>query len=258
MSSSRPRRITFLLTLIAVALLELLSLVGVVDIRAFSLVFSDHFSGSMGAWERYKIGDCSGQRWSVSGSLVRQEAQDGTDCVGAYYRDNNERPGTFPTADDVRVTWRFRYPQIAHYGTQAGQVTSAYGVTQYYGMSAVESDDVHVLTDGPWGRRDVNNPLWRSRTTDWHTATFDWVCDGTQMKWWMDSSKVYQVNNAAYYRPPGDPYRPYQFWFGNLLTDVGSNDDWTHFHIDYVHIFKVERPHLNTPAAGSGGSQPVS
>lgn len=234
---------------------------------AFSSQWSTHFTGSgdLGQFDRYLIGDCSGQNHSVSNSSVHMRAAYGTDCFGAYYRDNNNHPNTFPTDQDVRVAWRWRYSGYEKYGTQAGQVTSAYGVVQYYGMSGVDTTGAggntnfpHVVTSGPWGSNGVDNPLWRGSAydTSWHTSTFDFICDGTQLTWWLDSGKIHTAAGPA--RPAGDPYRPYQFWFGNLLTDTPSNGDWTGFDLDHVHIYAVERPQMNIPVPGGGGTQAVT
>ncbi|MCL4298428.1 MAG: DUF11 domain-containing protein [Anaerolineae bacterium] len=234
---------------------------------AFSTQWSTHFNsaGDLGQFDRYLIGDCAGQNHSVSGSSVHMRANYGADCFGAYYRDNNNHPNTFPTDQDVRVTWRWRYSGYEKYGTQAGQVTSAYGVVQYYGLSGVDTTGAggntnfpHVVTNGPWGSNGVDNPLWRGSAydTNWHTSTFDFICDGTQLTWWLDSGQIHQASGPA--RPAGDPYRPYQFWFGNLLTDTPANGDWTGFDLDNVHIYAVERPQMNTPVPGGGGTQAVT
>lgn len=238
-------------------------------VSAFSNQWSTHFNGGngeFGQWDPYKIGACGGQSHSVSNSQVHMTAAPGTDCFGAYYRDNNGRPGTFPTDQDVRVMWQWRYPQFGKYGSQAGQVTSAYGVVQYYGMSGVDTKqvggdtrDAHVLTDGEWGRNTVDNPLWQSGDNDhnWHTSTFDFICDGRELTWWIDYQQIKRITNGTP-RGAGDPYRPYQFWFGNLLTDVPSAGDWTHHDLEYVYVFAVERPVMNTPTAGSSGVQVVT
>ncbi|MCL4299174.1 MAG: DUF11 domain-containing protein [Anaerolineae bacterium] len=236
---------------------------------AFSNHWSTHFNGGnsdLNQWSKYKIGACSGQSQSVSGSQVHMSASYGTNCFGAYYRENNSTPGAFPLDVDVRVAWTWRYPKYATYGTQAGQVTSAYGVVQYYGMSAVDTKqvggntrDAHALSDGEWGRFTVDNPMWRSPDSDHnlHTSTFDFICDGRELTWWMDNQQLKRITNGTP-RPVNDPYRPYQFWFGNLLTGTPAKGNWTSFDIDYVYIYRVERPQMNTPAPGSGGSQPVS
>lgn len=236
---------------------------------SFSTHWSTHFNGGnsdLNKWSKYKIGACSGQSRSVSGSQVHMSASYGTDCFGAYYRENNSTPGAFPLDADVRVMWQWRYPKYDLYGVQAGQVTSAYGVVQYYGMSGVDTRqvggntrDAHVLTDGEWGRNTVDNPLWRTVDNDHnlHTSTFDFICDGRELTWWADAQQIKRITNGTP-RPVNDPYRPYQFWFGNLLTGTPSDGDWTSLDLDYVYIYRVERPQMNTPAPGSGGAQPVS
>ncbi|MFC1975408.1 Ig-like domain-containing protein, partial [Chloroflexota bacterium] len=246
------------LSLIVIAIL-LWTTVGVL---AFTRQWRDNFSGGMGGWDQYLIGNCGGQNHYTSGGQLHMRASYGTDCFGAYYRENNGHPGTFPTTEDVRVMWRWRYLDYELYGTQAGQLTGRYGWPQYYGMSGVNTggstNDAHVLSEGPWGTNTVNNPLWRSRTTSWHVSTFDWLCDGVNMRWYMDGSLINQENNSAYYFPPGHESRPYQFWMGNLLADVPSNGNWTPFDVDYVYIYAVQRPQMNTPTPGSAGTQTVS
>jgi len=230
---------------------------------AFSTQWSTHFDsgGDLGQWASFQT-NCSGQSHSVSGSSVHMRAADSTECFGAYYRDNAGHPGTFPTGEDVRVMWRWRYPEWGWMGTQAGQLTGRYGGPLYYGISAVENnsrDYAHDTSDGSWGSWDITNPKFRtsSRDTSWHVSTFDFICDGQQMNWYADGSRYYQVTNGTAL-PAGHESRPYQFWFGNLLASGGIGHDWTGFDIDYVYVYAVERPQMNTPGAGSGGSQPVS
>ncbi|GIK42096.1 MAG: hypothetical protein BroJett011_59290 [Chloroflexota bacterium] len=262
MSHSRTLRMSLILA-------NALALIVVGITLAFSNQWSTHFDGGNGdlnQWSKYLIGNCSGQQHNVSNSQVHMLANYGTKCFGAFYRDNNGKPGTFPTDKDIRVMWQWRYPQYAKYGTQAGQVTSAFGVVQYYGMSAVDTKsvggntrDAHVLTDGEWGRNTVDNPLWRSPDSDrnWHVSTFDFICDGRELTWWVDSSQIKRITNGTP-RGPGDPYRPFQFWYGNLITSVPSSGGWTSHDLEYVYIYAVERPTMSTPSTGSGGSQPVS
>lgn len=219
-------------------------------------------SGDLAQWSEYNIG-ASGQQHSVSGGQVHMRARYGTERFGAYYRDNNNRPGTFPTDQDVRVMWRWRYPVWEFYGTQAGQVTSAYGVIQYYGVSALrhpggDVDYSHVEANGPFGSWNVDRPMWKSSALDtsWHVSTFDFICDGQQMDWWIDGQRIHQATGSAL--PPGSPDRPFQFWFGNLLNGTPAAGDWTGFDIDYIYIYAVERPQMNTPPPGGGGTQAVS
>jgi uncharacterized repeat protein (TIGR01451 family) len=244
----------------------LLSLLLAALVWAFSTGWSTHWdggNGELGQWSRYNIGSCSGQNHSVSGSSVHMRANNGTRCFGAYYRRTLEWPGTFPTDQDVRVTWRWRYPEWGWFGTQAGQTTGMVW-PQYYGVSAVDStvaNFAHVEADGTWGHWDVNSPIWRSgaRDTSWHTSTFDFLCDGQQLAWWIDGGQILNLSGPAF--PAGDHNRPNQFWFGNLLNDVGpqpGKDDWNGFDIDYIFVYAVERPQMNAPAPGSGGTQAVS
>ena len=152
---------------------------------AFSTQWSTHWDGGnseLGQWSEYLVGACGGQDHSVSGSSVVMRADDDTECFGAYYRENSTRP-TFPTDQDVRVIWRWRYPEWGWFGTQAGQVTGRYGWPQYYGVSAVDSsvaNYAHVEANGPWGKWDVDDPIWHTgtRNTSWHTSVFDFLCDG--------------------------------------------------------------------------------
>ncbi len=250
-------------------------LIGVVlfaGLAATVLAFSNHWSTQFnssndlfGLWRQYMVGACGGQNHSVSGGLAHLAASYGTDCFGAFYRDSyNGSPNTFPTDQDVRVMWRWRYPAWGKYGTQAGQITSAFGVTQYYGVSAVDTgngdtDYAHVESDGDWGHWDVDHPMWRSssRDTGWHISTFDYLCDGQVMDWWVDGNKFHHVGNGTV-RPAGDSWRPAQFWFGNLITSVPGSGGWTNHDLDYVYIYAVERPQMTTPSPGGGGTQTVS
>ncbi len=230
-------------------------------VMAFQTQFYDQFN-SMSAWNRHLIGDCGGQNHYTSGGQLHMRASYGTDCFGAYWRREDYHPGTFPRTEDIRVMWRWRYTNFDKYGTQAGQVTGNWGWPQYYGMSAVNTggsrNDYHVISDGDWGAYQADEAHHYGRNTNWHTSTFDWLCDGTQMKWWVDSSLVHQENNSAYYWPPSHESRPFQFWMGNLLSTVPSNGSWTQFDMDYVYIYSVQRPQMNTPGSGSGGTQAVS
>jgi uncharacterized repeat protein (TIGR01451 family) len=250
-----------------IPLILLLLAVLVRGVLAFSTAWQTHFdggSGELNQWARHLIGDCGGQNHTVSGSSVQMRANYGTDCFGAYYRENAAYPGTFPTAQDVRVMWRWRYPTWGKYGTQAGQVTGRYGGPQYYGVSGVDTgngdtDYAHVEANGPWGAWNVDRPLWRTgrRDTGWHSSTFDFICDGQQLAWWVDGQRIHQVTNASAL-PAGHESRPYQFWFGNLLSSTPSNGDWTGFDLDYVYVYAVERPQMQPPGAGAGGTQAVS
>ncbi len=143
-------------------------------IAAFSTQWSTQFDGSTGDnpslpdWSEYFIGG-GGQRHRLTGiGTLEMKADTGASYFGAYYRDNADYANTFPTDQDVRVMWRFKYNDLDWMGTQAGQVTGQYGFPQYYGVSGVDNNSVdfyHVETDGSWGTRDVNNPLWSSSST---------------------------------------------------------------------------------------------
>jgi len=252
--------------LIGVGLAALIMLVAGGLALAFSSQWQTHFEGGnsdLNQWSEFQM-NCSGQNHSVSGSAVRMRAGYGTDCYGAFYRDNAGRPGTFPTNQDVRVMWRWRYPDWGKYGTQAGQVTGRYGGPQYYGVSGVDTgngdtDYAHVESSGSWGSWNVDNPMWRSsrRDTGWHVSTFDFICDGQRMAWFIDGNRFHRVTSGSAL-PPGHESRPYQFWFGNLISRVPSDGEWTNHDIDYVYIYAVERPRMNTPTPGSGGAQAVS
>jgi uncharacterized repeat protein (TIGR01451 family) len=246
--------------------LFLVLFVGLGVVRAFSTFWSTHWDGGnseLNQWSGHNVGACSGQSHSVSGSQVHMRAADGARCFGAYYRENSTR-STFPTDQDVRVIWRWRYPEWGWFGTQAGQLTGRYGWPQYYGVSGVDIPTTryaHVEAYGPWGHWDVDSPIWKTNGIDtgWHSSVFDFICDGTELKWYVDSNQVLSRTGSAI--PPGHNDRPYQFWFGNLLDDAGpqpGKDDWNGFDIDYITVYAVERPAMNTPAPGSGGTQPVS
>ena len=256
---------TLRILILSLSLLLTLSLLSL----AFTTQWQTQFNGSTGYapdlpdWGEFYIGSCSGQEHHLvgDGTLRMDQGGTNTDCFGAYYRDNAAFPGTFPTDQDVRVMWRFNYDQKEWMGTQAGQVTGRYGYPQYYGVSGVDNDQYdkyHVEADGSWGSWNVANPIWSASTEDeWHTATFDFICDGQQMDWWMDGSNIHSVSNGPVL-PPGDEGRPYQFWMGNLLTTGGGNRSWTEFLLDYVHIYAVERPLMNTPTPGTGTTQTVT
>ncbi len=257
MSVKRRYGLTAILTAIV-----LLAIAGTV--LAFGTQWSTHFDsgGDLNQWDEFLIGSCSGQDHGVSGSSVRMRADHGTECFGAYYRDNAGHPGTFPNGEDVRVMWRWRYPEWGWMGTQAGQLTGRYGGPLYYGISAVDNDSrdyAHDTSYGAWGSWDITNPKWRtsSRDTGWHVSTFDFICDGQQMYWHADGSRYHQVTNGTAL-PANHESRPYQFWFGNLLSTGGIGHDWTGFDIDYVYVYSVPRPQMNTPSPGSGGTQAVS
>ncbi|MEM7027999.1 MAG: Ig-like domain-containing protein [Chloroflexota bacterium] len=248
--------------LIATTLLILLPVLA----YGFTRQWHTHFDGATGNnpdlpdWSEYYIGPC-GTEHRLSGGVVQMRGGTSDECFGAYYREKDTFPGTFPTNQDMRVMWRFQYTELEHMGTQAGQVTGRFGAPQYYGISGVDSSVAnfyHVETSGAWGTRDVNNPLWSSQSEDaWHVATFDFLCDGQHMDWWMDGGNIHQVTNGPVL-PPNDDGRPSQFWFGNLLTTGGANRDWTDFEIDWLYIYAVERPQMNTPIPGSGGTQAVN
>jgi uncharacterized repeat protein (TIGR01451 family) len=119
------------------------------------------------------------------------------------------------------------------------------------------ADYYHVEANGAWGAWNVNNPMWSSRSEDiWHTATFDFLCDGQRLHWWMDNANFHTVTNGPLL-PPGDPARPYQIWFGNLI-EAGGVNGWTAFDVDWVHIYAVERPQMTAPTPGGGGTQAIS
>jgi uncharacterized repeat protein (TIGR01451 family) len=246
-------------------LASLLLAVLVSAVLAYTTQWGTHFSGSgdLGQWDRHNVGACSGQQHWVDSSSAHMRAADGAHCFGAYYRENSTR-STFPTDQDMRVMWRWRYPEWGWFGTQAGQLTGRYGWPQYYGVSAVDNnatDYAHVEANGPWGHWDVDSPIWRTSTRDtsWHTSVFDFICDGTQLTWFVDGNQVLSRSGSAL--PVGHNDRPYQFWFGNLLDDAGpesGKDDWTGFDLDYLYVYAVERPAMNTPSPGSGGTQPVT
>lgn len=258
---------SLLLTAIVLgSLFDGLVLSGVIDARAFSLQWSEAWSSDdRGDWQKYQIGACSGQSHSVSGGALHMSASYGADCFGAYYRTNTDHPGMFARSQDIRVMWRWRYPDREKYGTQAGQLTGNYGWPQYYGLSAVNTggsgntkNSWHVLTDGPWSTQTVDNAISYGTDTNWHIATFDWLCDGADLYWWLDTSKIKEAHSSSYAFPINHESRPWQFWQGNLLTGTPDNGAWTPFDIDYLQIYTVERPQLNSPTPGGGGIQTVS
>jgi len=138
-------------------------------------------------------------------------ADTGAPCFGAYFRDNSAFPATFPTNQDVRVMWKYWYDSLNWMGTEAGQVTGRNGSPQYYGLSGVNNGAVnyyHVEANGPFGQWDLNNPLWKDSAVGVpHTATFDFICDGQQLDWWVDVTNIHSVNNGTPL-PPNDPRPP--------------------------------------------------
>ena len=231
------------------SLILTMSLVIVLDdlVGAFSTQWSHDFNYNTGTnpnlpeFSEYLIGaGCgTGQNHSVNNSLIMDVNGTGTDCFGAYYRDNSNFPGTFPTDKDVRVTWRYMYNSLKWMGTEAGQITGSMGSPQYYGLSGVDNDDYnkyHVESNGPWGSWNVSKPMWASSTEDvWRRATFDFICDGKNMYWWMGTTMFYAEENGPVLAP-NDPSRPYQIWFGNLLVSGGKGNSWTEFEADDIHV----------------------